>query len=183
MGHNRYTAPCHIPMSNLAATKPPTIARCTKVEATIKDEPAFASLLGAKTAELTRRDGVVMKFFPATVAVTAALDAAGKDANILPKGDIMAAAKAWFATQDGAPPSVTTTPTMAAPVAEVAAETEQPADQDSPPQTVPTNPRIGIYSCICSARQLAENDKKPGAASRRALIDAARDAYMAVVTN
>jgi hypothetical protein len=149
--------------------KAPSAARCSRIQQVLIREPAFKTLLGPKTVAVKRRDEVVENYPVSIVEIVARLQAAGIDANSCTRDEILDEAKNYFSTSEKitaeeVPPSITLKPEIDRSVL---------ADYAC----------LGVYGLLCSAKMLAEQDRKPGAAGRLQVLQKAIDVYQPLAVN
>jgi hypothetical protein len=148
------------------AVKPPSAARCNRVQQVLVREPAFRELLGPKTVEFKRRDDITEMYPSSVVEIVTRLQNDGFDANNCTRDEILDAAKNFFAASpevaEKAPPSVT-----------LSSEVDRSALADAA--------CLGVYGLLMSAKVVGEHDRKPGAASRLQMIQRAIEVYRPLV--
>lgn len=169
----------------------PTVARVSRVEAVLTSEPAFKDVLGKKEVSLTKKDGTKVNYCAQVVEVAKAIHAAGQDAVSLSKNDILKYAMKVLKVSGGPAEAEMDATAATAPVAEsTAAETETKAETKAEPApevetgkpevtvegvkaaAASRNQNMSVVSLLCSAEQMSASDKKPGAESRRAKLNA-----------
>lgn len=151
--------------------KAPSAARCSRIQQVLIREPAFKSILGPKTVAVKRRDEVVENYPESIVEIVARMQAGGIDANSCTRDEILDEAKNYFSTSEkiateDVPPSVTLKP-------------------EGDKLVLADYACLGAYALLCSAKVLAEQDRKPGAAGRLQVLQKAIDVYqpLAVIAN
>ena len=150
-------------MDTTMTVKPPSAARCSRIQQVLMREPAFKTILGPKAVAVKRRDDIVESYPASVVEIVARLQAAGVDANSCTRDEILDEAKSYFANSttvpaEAVPPSINLTP-----------EVDHTALADYA--------CLGVYGLLMSAKIVGEHDRKPGAAGRLQLLQKLIDAY------